>query len=340
MTFFFLVVGLEAKRELDLGELRERRRITVPVAAAVGGATVPVFDLPRVQPWRPRRRRVGRGDVDGYRLRARGARVAGARGDAPARLPAHARRGRRPHRAAGDRHRVHRSCVGRPAHRRRRAFRRDLRAALRPRSLAPAAGRRVRRGALGRAAQVGYRPRDRRPRRGADHERLPARSIRARARRRAHALVPRAAHAGAGALRPARRRICDLAQRAAPIPPAALDQLRDRAAVRARQRGRRHRPRPARRSRRVADHARHPLRLHRRQARRHPRRDLDHVAATPGRASPHAQLAGPDDRRHRVGHRLHRLAADLHDRARPAGSSTKRRSACWPPPSSRPSALR
>ena len=43
MTFFFLVVGLEAKRELDVGELRERGRITVPVAAAVGGATVPVL---------------------------------------------------------------------------------------------------------------------------------------------------------------------------------------------------------------------------------------------------------------------------------------------------------
>src|SRR3954452_4632118 len=43
MTFFFLVVGLEAKRELDVGELRERGRITVPVAAAIGGATVPVL---------------------------------------------------------------------------------------------------------------------------------------------------------------------------------------------------------------------------------------------------------------------------------------------------------
>src|SRR5271166_6554631 len=42
MTFFFLVVGLEAKRELDVGELRERRRLAVPVVAAIGGMTVPV----------------------------------------------------------------------------------------------------------------------------------------------------------------------------------------------------------------------------------------------------------------------------------------------------------
>ena len=42
MTMFFLVVGLEAKRELDLGELRERRRLTVPAAAALGGVIVPV----------------------------------------------------------------------------------------------------------------------------------------------------------------------------------------------------------------------------------------------------------------------------------------------------------
>src|ERR1700680_3487410 len=42
MTFFFLVVGLEAKRELDVGELRERRRLTIPAFAAIGGMIVPV----------------------------------------------------------------------------------------------------------------------------------------------------------------------------------------------------------------------------------------------------------------------------------------------------------
>ena len=42
MTFYFLVVGLEAKRELDQGQLRERRRLAVPVFAALGGMAVPV----------------------------------------------------------------------------------------------------------------------------------------------------------------------------------------------------------------------------------------------------------------------------------------------------------
>jgi Na+/H+ antiporter NhaA len=42
MTFFFLVVGLEAKRELDTGELRERRRLAIPVVAAIGGISVPI----------------------------------------------------------------------------------------------------------------------------------------------------------------------------------------------------------------------------------------------------------------------------------------------------------
>src|ERR1700685_341852 len=42
MTFFFLVVGLEAKREIDMGELRERRRLAIPVLAAIGGMIVPI----------------------------------------------------------------------------------------------------------------------------------------------------------------------------------------------------------------------------------------------------------------------------------------------------------
>jgi Na+/H+ antiporter NhaA len=42
MTLFFLVVGLEAKRELDLGQLRERKRIAIPVVAALGGMIVPI----------------------------------------------------------------------------------------------------------------------------------------------------------------------------------------------------------------------------------------------------------------------------------------------------------
>ena len=43
MTFFFLVVGLEAKRELDTGELRERQRLAIPVFAALGGMALPIL---------------------------------------------------------------------------------------------------------------------------------------------------------------------------------------------------------------------------------------------------------------------------------------------------------
>jgi Na+/H+ antiporter NhaA len=42
MTFFFFVVGLEARREWDMGELRERRRLALPLAAGIGGMAVPV----------------------------------------------------------------------------------------------------------------------------------------------------------------------------------------------------------------------------------------------------------------------------------------------------------
>jgi Na+/H+ antiporter NhaA len=42
MTFFFFVVGLEARREFDMGELRDRRRIALPLLAGVGGMVVPI----------------------------------------------------------------------------------------------------------------------------------------------------------------------------------------------------------------------------------------------------------------------------------------------------------
>ena len=43
MAFFFLVVGLEARRELDLGDLRERRRFVLPLVAGSVGMLVPVL---------------------------------------------------------------------------------------------------------------------------------------------------------------------------------------------------------------------------------------------------------------------------------------------------------
>ena len=43
MTLFFLVVGLEARREFDLGDLRDRSRFVLPVVAGVAGMALPVL---------------------------------------------------------------------------------------------------------------------------------------------------------------------------------------------------------------------------------------------------------------------------------------------------------
>ena len=43
MAIFFFVIGLEVKREMVLGELRDVRRAALPIAAAFGGMIVPAF---------------------------------------------------------------------------------------------------------------------------------------------------------------------------------------------------------------------------------------------------------------------------------------------------------
>jgi Na+/H+ antiporter NhaA len=58
MTFFFFVVGLEARREFDMGELRERRRVTLPLVAGLGGMVVPVLIYLAIN--------AGRGSVHGW----------------------------------------------------------------------------------------------------------------------------------------------------------------------------------------------------------------------------------------------------------------------------------
>jgi len=58
MAFFFMVAGLEARREYDMGELRERSRLALPLMIGLGGTAVPVaiylaFNLgrPTVSGW-------------------------------------------------------------------------------------------------------------------------------------------------------------------------------------------------------------------------------------------------------------------------------------------------
>ena len=42
MAVFFLLIGLEVRREFDMGEFRERRRLALPLMAAIGGMALPV----------------------------------------------------------------------------------------------------------------------------------------------------------------------------------------------------------------------------------------------------------------------------------------------------------
>ena len=117
MTLFFLVVGLEARREFDLGDLRERRRFVLPLAAGVVGMAVPVgifllfnAGMPSAHGWG-----VAMSTDTALALGpARDARPPRARQGAPVRP--HDLRRRRPRRAARHRRRLQRAD-----HRRRRS---------------------------------------------------------------------------------------------------------------------------------------------------------------------------------------------------------------------------
>ena len=205
MTFFFLVVGLEAKRELDTGELRERQPLAIPVVAAVGGMACRSRSSWPSTPAAPGRTAGGRRCRPTPRSRSGVLALVAPGGTRLRASPAHAGGGRRPRGAGGDRHRLHGGrlswlplavAVG--------LF--GLLLALRyaPIALAPAGrgGRSASRS--GSRCRVGDRPGDRRARGRARHERLSAGARRAGAGDRARAVVPRAADARARPLRAAR----------------------------------------------------------------------------------------------------------------------------------------
>jgi NhaA family Na+:H+ antiporter len=60
MTIFFFVVGLEIKRELVVGELRDRHRAALPAIAALGGMVVPALVFVALN--------AGSGGLDGWAI--------------------------------------------------------------------------------------------------------------------------------------------------------------------------------------------------------------------------------------------------------------------------------
>ena len=69
MAVFFFVVGLEIKRELVVGELRDRRAAALPVIAALGGGRAAGDDLPRNHRREAGVARLGDPVGDGHRVR-------------------------------------------------------------------------------------------------------------------------------------------------------------------------------------------------------------------------------------------------------------------------------
>ncbi len=258
--------------------------------------------------------RLGSRDVDRHGVRPRAAR---ARRIGPARPPARVSpdgRGRgRHHRAAGDRDRLQRLDLGRPAPRRVRHLRLHPHRPrcghpLRPRLL------RARHRRLGRVLRVrrgsgGGGPHGRR-----DRARVSGAAERPRARQRPLPPLPGAADRRALADGAVGAAVGRLAERAAAVALASVDELRDRPAVRARERRRPPQRRLPLDRIHVAGDARDPVRLRARQADRDRRRELAGDQAQPRPPAPAGRLGvgarRGDDRRDR----LHGL--DPHRRSR------------------------
>ena len=69
LTVFFLVVGLEIKREFTVGHLATRRSAALPIAAAIGGMAVPALIYVLLVPAGPWAHRLGRAHGHGHGLR-------------------------------------------------------------------------------------------------------------------------------------------------------------------------------------------------------------------------------------------------------------------------------
>ena len=260
MTFFFFVFGLEARREFDMGELRQRRRLALPVVAGLGGLIVPVgiylaFNhgpaargwgaamstdtafalgmLALVRPRFPDRVRAFLLSVavvdDLVSLVVIGAAYSRHFRLVPLAVAAGVFAGGPGAEAQPDPERPHLRAAGDHG--------------------------------LGRGPALRYRPGRGRPGHGPADLRLPRRADRPGTGQRPVPQLPRAAHPRAGPVGQRRAHLRPVPQRAAPAPLPPLDQLRHRPAVRAGQRrDRAQRQLPGPRVR-LPDHARHPDRV-------------------------------------------------------------------------------
>ena len=80
MAVFFLLVGLEIKRQLVAGELSSPRQAALPIAGALGGMILPAVIYLGINSSGAGRARLGHPDGDRHRVRARRARPGRAAG--------------------------------------------------------------------------------------------------------------------------------------------------------------------------------------------------------------------------------------------------------------------